>query len=32
MKNRMSEVYYIKKMSNEAKLHEETEEKLFGMT
>ena len=32
MKNRMLEVHYIKKMSNESKLLEETEEKLFGMT
>ena len=32
MKNRILEVYYIKKMSNEAKFLEETEEKLLGMT
>ena len=32
MKNRMLEVHYIKKLSNEAKLLEETEEKLFEMS
>ena len=32
MKNRMLEGYYVKKMSNEAKFLEETEEKVFRMT
>ena len=31
MKNRMLEGYYIEKMLSESKLHEEREEKLFGM-
>ena len=31
MKNRMLEGHYIEKILSEAKLHEEREEKLFGM-